>query len=192
MLTIRIHGRGGQGARVACRILAAAFRRGGREVQAFASYGGEHRETPVAAVVSVDARPIRRRDDVECANHVLVLDPSLLADITPGALREDGLVLVDAPAAPCRRSAWALRVVEIDASAIADRAGLGPIVATAMLGAFAAATGLVSLLDLKRAVAAGSPAQRDANVTACVAGYLTVGGLAAPPANLARAGMWGP
>jgi len=34
MLAIRIHGRGGQGAQVACQLLAAAFFRAGREVQA--------------------------------------------------------------------------------------------------------------------------------------------------------------
>jgi hypothetical protein len=46
MLEIRIHGRGGQGAQVACQLLASAFFRLGDEVQAFAAYGGERRGAP--------------------------------------------------------------------------------------------------------------------------------------------------
>lgn len=54
VLEIRIQGRGGQGAQVACQMLAAAFFRSGRWVQAFAAYGGERRGAPVAASLRVD------------------------------------------------------------------------------------------------------------------------------------------
>ena len=64
MLEIRIHGRGGQGAQVACQILADAFFRSGRQVQAFAAYGGERRGAPVTAYLRADDRPIRLRCDV--------------------------------------------------------------------------------------------------------------------------------
>ncbi len=40
MLQIRMHGRGGQGAQMAAQMLATAFFREGKYVQAFATYGG--------------------------------------------------------------------------------------------------------------------------------------------------------
>jgi 2-oxoacid:acceptor oxidoreductase gamma subunit (pyruvate/2-ketoisovalerate family) len=188
MLQIRIHGRGGQGAQVACQILAAAFFRAGREVQAFASYGGERRGAPVTAFLRVDDRPLRLRCEIERADHLIVLDPVLLADIDPASLHEHGVVVVNAPAALCGRGPLGARVVEVDAGAIAARAGLGPIVGTAMLGAFAAATGLLSLDDLRAAVADGSPARQEANVSACVAAYLAVAGAIVSPRPPALAG----
>jgi 2-oxoacid:acceptor oxidoreductase gamma subunit (pyruvate/2-ketoisovalerate family) len=174
MLEIRIHGRGGQGAQVGCQMLAAAFFRAGREVQAFAAYGGERRGAPVTAFLRVDDRPIRVRCDIEQASHAIVLDTGLLGALTPGMLHDDAVVVVNGPAAPCGFAPQAGRIVSVDAAAIAREAGLGPIVATAMLGAFAAATGLVRLEDLVAVVAEGSPGRAEANVAACRAGHAAV------------------
>lgn len=171
MLEMRIHGRGGQGAQVACQMLAAAFFRSGRWVQAFAAYGGERRGAPVTAFLRVDDRPIRLRCDIERADYALVLDPTLLADIRADSLREGALVLVNEGAAAGARSPLAAPVVGVDATAIAARAGLGPIVSTAMLGAFARVSGLLPLEDLTAAVAEGSPARPAENVEACIAAY---------------------
>jgi pyruvate ferredoxin oxidoreductase gamma subunit len=152
MLEIRIHGRGGQGAQVACQILADAFFRQGAWVQAFTAYGGE-------------------QCDVEHPAHLVVLDPTLLAELPPGSLYIDGLVLINSPRAPCGRLAGTATVVAVDADAIAHRVGLGPIVATAMVGVFAGATGLVSLEHLAAAVEAGSPTRKRENVQASLLGF---------------------
>src|SRR3990172_3380725 len=97
MLEIRIHGRGGQGAQVGCQILAHAFFRSGRCVQAFAAYGGERRGAPVTAYLRVDDRPIRLRCDIERADHALVLDASMLAEAPAilGTLRDGAVVVVN-------------------------------------------------------------------------------------------------
>jgi pyruvate ferredoxin oxidoreductase gamma subunit len=187
MLEIRIHGRGGQGAQVACQMLAAAFFRAGRQVQAFAAYGGERRGAPVTASLRVDDRPIRLRCDIERPDWVLVLDPTLLADLAAASVKDDGCVLVNGATAPCSRAPLAGRTLAIDATAIAAAAGLGPIVSTAMLGAFAGASGLLALDDVTAAVREGSPARAGDNVAACRTAYLAAAQLhgAAAPATRA-------
>lgn len=175
MLEIRIHGRGGQGAQVACQILASAFFEAGHYVQAFAAYGGERRGAPVTAFLRVDERPIRVRCDIERPDHIILLDPTMLREVDVAAnLREGGLVLVNARELPPHALPPQLRLLPVDAAAIAGRAGLGPIVSTAMVGAFAGATGLLSLEVLKEAVREGSPSKKDENVTACSEAYLLV------------------
>lgn len=177
MLEIRFHGRGGQGAQVACQILADAFFRSGHWVQAFAAYGGERRGAPVTAFLRVDDQPIRLRCDIERPRCAIVLDPTLLDDLEAFPLAEGGILVVNARAAPCGRMPGAATVVAVDATAIARRAGLGPIVSTAMLGAFAGATGLVGIEELAAAVEHGSPARKRENVEACRAAWQQVAGL---------------
>lgn len=171
MLEIRLHGRGGQGAQVGCQILADAFFRAGAWVQAFAAYGGERRGAPVTAYLRAGDRPIRLRCDIERPDHLLVLDPTLLGDATV-EVAEGGCLVVNAATAPCGRMPGASRVVTVNASAIARSAGLGPIVATAVIGAFAGATRLVPFEHLLAAVEAGSPVKKAENVAACTEAYL--------------------
>jgi 2-oxoacid:acceptor oxidoreductase gamma subunit (pyruvate/2-ketoisovalerate family) len=177
MLEIRIHGRGGQGAQVACQILAGAFFKAGHYVQAFAAYGGERRGAPVTAFLRVDDSPIRIRCDIERPHYVIVLDPTMLGDTNVTAnLREGGLALVNARELPPNALPLHLRVVSVDAGGIARRAGLGPIVSTAMAGAFAGATGLISLPVLEEAVGEGSPARKEENAVAAREAYLLTAG----------------
>lgn len=178
MLEIRIHGRGGQGAQVACQILASAFFKAGEYVQAFAAYGGERRGAPVTAFLRADEAPIRIRCDIEHPHYVIVLDPTMLAEVNVTAnLREGGLALVNARELLPNALPLHLRVLPVDAAAIAQRAGLGPIVSTAMAGAFAGATGLISLPLLEEAVREGSPAKKDENVAAAREAYLLTAGV---------------
>ena len=177
MLEVRIHGRGGQGAQVGCQILAGAFFRSGRHVQAFAAYGGERQGAPVTAFVRADDKPIRLRCDIERPRYAIVLDPTMLdggaivADVEPG-----GTVVVNSGAPLEGALPPGVRLVAVDAAGIAGRAGLGPIVSTVLLGVFARATGLISLEDLQAAVEEGSPARTRENLEACSAGYHAAAG----------------
>ena len=178
MLEVRIHGRGGQGVQVACQILAGALFRSGRHVQAFAAYGGERRGAPVTAFVRGDERPIRLRCDIERPHHLLVLDPSILDDgQVVASVRPGGLVVVNSRASSRAVVPEGIRLVAVDAAAIALRARLGDIVSTAMVGAFCGAAGLVSLEDLVAAVEEGSPARASDNVLACTVAYREAAGL---------------
>jgi 2-oxoisovalerate ferredoxin oxidoreductase gamma subunit len=177
MIEIRIHGRGGQGAVIASKVLAAAVFREGKYVQSFPSFGVERRGAPVTAFTRIDDHPIRLRCQIYEPDHLVVLDPTLLqaVDVTVG-LKPGGWIIVNSSKPP---SAFALspdyHVATVDASAIAIRRRLGPasapIVNTAILGAFARVTGLVSLKALQAAVRDAVPVKQDANVGATEEAY---------------------
>jgi 2-oxoacid:acceptor oxidoreductase gamma subunit (pyruvate/2-ketoisovalerate family) len=54
MRELRIHGRGGQGAVIASKVLAVAVFREGRWVQSFPAFGVERRGAPVTAFLRID------------------------------------------------------------------------------------------------------------------------------------------
>jgi len=154
LLEIRFHGRGGQGAVVASRLLALAFFKEGKWVQAFPTFGAERRGAPVAAFTRVDEEPIALRCGITEPDILVVLDATLLedVDVTQG-LKDEGQAIVNSPQ-PVRLEG--ARTCVVDASAIALEQGLGtvtyPIVNTAMVGAFAGATGLVSIESVEAAI----------------------------------------
>ena len=64
MIEVRFHGRGGQGAVIASKILAQAVFEDGMFVQAFPSFGVERRGAPVAAFLRVDKGRINLRSNI--------------------------------------------------------------------------------------------------------------------------------
>ncbi len=177
MIEIRIHGRGGQGGVIASKVLAETFFREGWDVQAFPAFGVERRGAPVAAFVRADVKPIRLRCQVERPDALIVLDPTLLEDpATLTGLVPEGWVVVNTDLDPTALPIpLAFRVAAVDAGGIALRHGLGsasaPIVNTAILGAFARATGSVSLPALRAAIAATVPAKAAQNAAAAAEAF---------------------
>ena len=180
MLEIRFHGRGGQGAVVASKMLAVAFFKEGKGVQSFPTYGAERRGAPVAAFIRVDDKPVLYHHNIYTPTHVVVLDPSLMerVDVTQG-LKEGGFVLVNTKLKPSDfPDLKGYDVHVVDASGIAVKHGLGspenPIVNTAVLGAFAKASGLVGLPAVLEAVKEESPIKVKANLAAAEEAYHSV------------------
>jgi 2-oxoacid:acceptor oxidoreductase gamma subunit (pyruvate/2-ketoisovalerate family) len=173
MRELRIHGRGGQGAVIASKLLASALFLEGRSVQSFPAFGVERRGAPVTAFLRVADEPILLRCEILAPDDLIVLDPTLVqaVDVT-GGLKPGGGILINSPHAPAAYPELArqFRVATVDASAIAMRHGLGsptqPIVNTAILGAFAAVSGLVSLESVCTAIAGEVPTRPEANVAA--------------------------
>lgn len=174
MKEIRIHGRGGQGAVVASNILAAAAYKDGNFVQSFPAFGSERRGAPVRAFIRIDNKPITLRQPIYEPDGVIVLDETLiglgLEDVTSG-LKSDGFVLINTRKRPVDfETLKSFKVFTVDANAIAIRNGLGtvttPIVSTAILGAFSAATKLVSLESIVEAVKEEVPSNPEGNVKA--------------------------
>lgn len=176
MLEIIIQGRGGQGAQTAGNLLAMACFAEGHEVQAFASYGGARRGTPVSSFIRVADAPVRLRCDIEQADAILCFDATLLEGRLLAAARPDTLVVVNSArdAASWREALPGRRVLPVDALAISRRAGLGRIVNSALLGALAAAVGDPPLPVLSRLLHEHSPKLREENVAACNAGFAAV------------------
>ena len=77
MIGIRIHGRGGQGAVTASRLLAEAAYIDGKFSQAIPMYGTERRGAPLTAFVRLDDVRVRERELVHEPDIVVVLDPLL-------------------------------------------------------------------------------------------------------------------
>ena len=157
---IRWHGRGGQGAVTSAKILAdAAFRSGFAGVTSQPSFGAERRGAPITASSRLAHEPIRVLSQVTEPDIVVVLDDSLLgvANATAG-LASDGLLIVNTtrPAGGRPLDAGAARVVTSDVSGAAQAVDLivsgQPMVSTAVLGAFAAATGLITMDSVETAI----------------------------------------
>ncbi len=172
MLAIRFHGRGGQGAVIASKLLASALFREGWQVQAFPSFGAERTGAPVAAFLRADHAPVTIHSHIYEPDHVVVLDPVLLktTDVTAG-LAAGGWVLVNSAREPQELGLPdRFHVATVDATAIALRHGLGtrtsPIVNTAMAGAFATITGLVRLESIVGVIPDVVPLKAEANQAA--------------------------
>ena len=76
---IRFHGRGGQGAVLAARMLASAFAAEGQHVASFPMYGFERRGMPVVAFTRVDEEVIWEKTQIYEPDCMMVIDPTLLA-----------------------------------------------------------------------------------------------------------------
>jgi pyruvate ferredoxin oxidoreductase gamma subunit len=155
MKEIRIHARAGQGAITTAMLLATAAFEEGKYALAFPHFGAERMGAPMNAFVRLSDAPIRLRSQIRNPDYVIVQDPTLLrgADVATG-LKPEGLVIVNEETSPEELGLKA-RAMTVPASCIArDIIGRADRGNTALLGAFAAATGEVSLEALKKAVSA--------------------------------------
>jgi len=152
MHEIRLHGRGGQGAVTAAELIAVAAFKDGKESQAFPYFGVERQGAPVQAYARISDEFVRRRSQVYEPDYVIVLEPTLLQvlDVTAG-LRDGGMVIINT-AEDLSSQKGKENFHCVDATKIAVEVIGRPIVNTLMLGAFAKASGLVTLESLKEAV----------------------------------------
>jgi pyruvate ferredoxin oxidoreductase gamma subunit len=103
MRAVRFHGRGGQGAKTASRILGTAAFIEGFVAQDSPIYGAERRGAPVAAFTRIAKEPIRERGLIARPDLVVIADASLIHD--PAARVLDGIeertaVFVNSPLTP--------------------------------------------------------------------------------------------
>jgi len=80
MIEVRFHGRGGQGAKIASRVLGQCGFLAGLEAQDFALFGAERRGAPLISFVRLGAEPIEHRGNIERPDLVIVMDHSLLRE----------------------------------------------------------------------------------------------------------------
>jgi pyruvate ferredoxin oxidoreductase gamma subunit len=177
MLQVRIHGRGGQGVVTAAELLSVAAFLDGAHAQAFPSFGSERTGAPVVAFCRIDDREIRVREPIVAPDALIIQDPTLLhqVDLFSG-LRPGGHVLLNSTRPPGELGLADLHVVTVPATELA-REHLGkPLPNAALLGAFAALTGAVTLDSVAAAIRerfAAAPAE--ANVAAARIAYELIG-----------------
>ena len=80
MIEIRFHGRGGQGAKIASRILGQSAFLSGLHAQDFALFGAERRGAPVVSCTRIDEQTIQERGYIDQPNLVVVMDASLIKE----------------------------------------------------------------------------------------------------------------
>ena len=156
---IRWHGRGGQGAVTAAKIVAqAAYLKGYQGVTAAPSFGAERRGVPVSALTRISAEPVLVVSQVEKPNAVVVLDHTLLKykEVISG-LSSGGWLVVNSWQNPKELNIKGdFNIATADATKICRElelmVGGFPMVNTAMLGAFTRATQIVDMPSIKKVI----------------------------------------
>jgi pyruvate ferredoxin oxidoreductase gamma subunit len=175
MFQIRIHGRGGQGVVTAAAILSVAAFLEGKHAQAFPSFGSERMGAPVVSFCRIDDKEIRLREPIAAPDALIVQDVTLFKaiDVLQG-LKDGGYLLVntnrsfadlhlDAIVAKLSRG----HAVTVPATELALKHVGRPVPNAALLGAFAALTGVVRLESVAKAIREEFPGKvGDANIAA--------------------------
>jgi len=178
LIEIRLHGRGGQGTVTAAELIAMAAFYNDKEVQAFPSFGVERRGAPVKAFVRISEEPIRLREQIYDPDYIIVQDSSLIetdASVLQGATK-DVIFLINS-----EKEVWpdikAKQIVTVPATKIAlDKIGK-PFFNTALVGAFAALSRLISEQAVEKAIRkrfANKPELVESNVKAMKQAFLLV------------------
>ena len=154
MIEIRLHGRGGQGAVTASRLIAIAAYEEGQYSQAIPMYGTERRGAPLTAFVRIDNQRVRERELVHTPDISVVLDPLIAKQqAVVDQLKPGGLVLLNTHDNPEDvKLGGDFKVATVDATTIALETLGRPITNTAILGAFAKVTGLIKVESIEKAL----------------------------------------
>lgn len=176
MHEIRIHGRGGQGAVMAAKILAKALVEEGKVAKAIPSFSFERRGAPVEAYLRFDEKPIRQITNIYHPDCIICLDPTLARAVDIFRGTKPNCVWIHATKKSFDQIAvpdTISRVGLCDAIGIALEIFQRPITNTIMLGALAKTTGMVSLASLNNGMetAAFRDALLDQNIEAVRRGY---------------------
>jgi pyruvate ferredoxin oxidoreductase gamma subunit len=183
VLQVRIHGRGGQGVVTAAEMLSLAAFEEGRYAQAFPSFGSERMGAPVVSFCRIDDREIRVREPVVKPDALIVQDPTLLHQVDVfGGLEPDGFVLINTAKSfdelglgEFVRGFRRERLLTVPASDLAREHTGRPVANAALLGGFAALTGLISLDAVVSAIHERfSGTVAEGNVAAAMAAYAWV------------------
>lgn len=101
MVEIRWHGRGGQGAKTACLLLADAAFSSGKYVQGFPEYGPERSGAPITAYNRISTQRCNIHSNIYEPDYVVVVDEGLIGcvDVTAG-LKETGAIIINTAKSP--------------------------------------------------------------------------------------------
>ena len=144
---IRLHGRGGQGAVLAAKMLASALAVEGKSVASFPMYGFERRGMPVIAFTRFDVKPIMEKTQIYTPDCLVVIDNTLLSlETLFDGLKPGGVVILNSARPLSERPSENLeKVGVVNATHIALCEIGRDIPNTCLLGALAKVTGWVSL-----------------------------------------------
>lgn len=173
MIEVKFYGRGGQGAVIASQILAKVFFLMGKYPQCFSVFGGERRGAPVASFLRVDDKKIYLKCEIRRPDELIYMAGDLVDEKEiESILKPGGLILINnALTTNDFKSLRKFRLALVDALAVSEEAGLGGMINTAILGAYARASKAISMDYLERAIRETVPAKVEANVAAAHRAY---------------------
>lgn len=141
---------------IAAQILAeSAYLQSFKGVTSAPTFGPERRGAPVTASTRIAGEPIRTFSQIELADTAIVMDESLfkVVDI-PSRVKKGGLIIINTALPESVKMNGCHKVASVNAAGIALKyrllTGGSPVVNTPLLGAFAKATGLVSLDNIEK------------------------------------------
>ena len=172
MIEILWHGRGGQGAFTAARLLGAAYALKGEDyfALAFPSFGPERRGAPIRAFTKLDNKSIGNRSEIEKADYSIFLDDTLFSESALDELKPGGKILLNS-----KKHFENDAVIVIDADKIADEILKLPITNTIMLGAFSGVFDGIKSENIEEAIRQNMPTKlHKKNIKAVNAAILTV------------------
>ena len=180
MRELRIHGRGGQGSVTAAELIAVAAFKSGVYSQAFPAFGVERRGAPVQAFVRFSDARIRLRSQVYEPDYVIVQDSTLIKDVNVfSGMKEGTIILINTEKGIDSPIPAGVKVIALDATKMALEILGVPITNTTLMGAFAAASGEITLDALEEAVRGRfSGSLADKNVAAARAAFAHIKGAA--------------
>lgn len=164
MTEILWHGRGGQGAFTAARLLGAAFtlRDDNSYALAFPSFGPERRGAPVRAFTKLDTKPVGDRSEVEKADFSIFLDDTLFSKQAFTEIKPGGKIILNT-----RYPIPDERVITLDGNQLAAETLKLPVTNTIMLGAFSAVFDEGLLAFIEEAIRQNMPEKlHEKNITA--------------------------
>jgi len=149
MIEILWHGRGGQGAFTAARILGAAYSLKSENffALAFPSFGPERRGAPIRAFTKLSDKPLHNRSEIKKSDYIIFLDDTLFSQDALHGLKENGKIILNTTATNKEPN-----IIKFDATKIASDILGFPIANTVMLGALAALCDKVSVKDIEFAI----------------------------------------
>ena len=152
-------GIGGQGVQLAAAVVARAALLEGRDVQVFGSYGGMMRGGATESTVVVSDRSVESPPTVASTWSAVLMHHEHAAPVL-ARLDPDGVLFVNASVVDRPDVAGGCTVIEVPAHDIALTLGSAMAASMVMVGAYAAATGLVGLASLSAASRASLPSYR--------------------------------
>jgi 2-oxoacid:acceptor oxidoreductase gamma subunit (pyruvate/2-ketoisovalerate family) len=157
MTQIRWHGRGGQGAITAAKVVAAAaFRSGYGGVVMAPTFGTERRGAPVTTSLKIARDKIYDLSPIETPDIVVVLDHLILneVDVTAG-LKPGGWLIINSPHPVKDHQIYGYRVAVANVTHLGIEAGLRKgIVNSGIIGVLARASSLLDIDLLADCIAA--------------------------------------
>lgn len=98
---IRWHGRGGQGTKTACLLLADVAFSSGKHVQGFPEYGPERMGAPITAYNRITDEPCKVHSNIYHPDYVVVVDETLLGSVdVASGIKEGGALIINTKKTP--------------------------------------------------------------------------------------------